>query len=159
MVAAGVSHVHSIDHPDFPRPVENGYDDDSDDGGGRRGKRYHPPREIGRGSTAKVASNATLVHYNLNPRNIAVVRRGKPKLNDFNVAEFMTCDTENNRTCGFPGRFRGPWWRSREEMHFHTPIDNRTPAPLTEKVDIYSLGSVLMEILTTHSTWGTMQKG
>ncbi len=154
-----MSHLHSINHPDFLCPVENGYDEDSDDGGVRRGKRYHPPREIDGGSMAKVASNATLVHYDLNPRNIAVVRRGKPKLNDFNVAEFMTWDAKNNRMCSFPWRFREPWWRLSKEMHFHTPINNRTPVPLMEKVDIHLLGNVLMEILTTHSPWGTMQKG
>ncbi len=161
MVAAGVSHVHSIDHPDFPYPVENDYDDDPDkDYDGERKKRsLLGDIDAGR---AKVTSNATLVHYDLNPRNIAVVRRGKPKLNDFNVAEFMTWDAENNRTCGFSGRFREPWWRAPEEMHFHMPknyTDHHPPAPLTEKIDIYSLGNILMEILTTHSPWGLMQKG
>ena len=164
MVAAGVSHVHSIDHPDFPYPVENDSDDDpGKDHVGERKKRTL----LGdiNGGRAKVSSNATLVHYDLNPRNIAVVRRGKPKLNDFNVAEFMTWDVENNRTCGFSGRFREPWWRAPEEMHFHMPnndTDHRhhtPPAPLTEKIDIYSLGNILMEILTSHSPWGLMQKG
>lgn len=50
-------------------------------------------------------SNATLVHYDLNPRNVAIVEGGKPKINDFNVAEFLTWDTRHNTTCGCTGRF------------------------------------------------------
>ncbi|KAL3808917.1 hypothetical protein ACHAXA_004685 [Cyclostephanos tholiformis] len=157
MVAAGVSHVHGIDYPDFPIPVEVD-DDDSNDSNGGGENRAALLRDIA-GGRVKVSSNATLVHYDLNPRNIAVVKRGKPKLNDFNVAELMTWDAKNNRTCGFAGRFREPWWRAPEEMHFHMPNHTDPPAPLTEKIDIYSLGNILMEILTTHSPWGLMQKG
>lgn len=163
MVAAGVSHVHSIDYADFPFPVEN----DSEDipSGEEEGiisvnceTKQSLLNDIAKGNV-KVRSNATLVHYDLNPRNIAVVKRGKPKLNDFNVANFLTWDVKNNRTCGFPGRFREPWWRSPEEMHHVMPENYTNPAPLTEKIDIYSLGNILMEILTTHAPWGTMVKG
>lgn len=133
MVSAGVSHMHSIDYPDHI-PSENA-------------------NEIG----PSRKSNATLVHYDLNPRNVAIVKRGKPKLNDFNVAEFLTWDTKQNTTCGFTGRFREPWWRAPEEMHFHDS-SYTNPAPLTEKVDIYSLGNILMTLLTTHSPRGKMTK-
>lgn len=133
MVAAGVSHMHSIDYPDhIPSEKTN---------------QIGPPRK----------SNSTLVHYDLNPRNIAIVKRGKPKLNDFNVAEFLTWNTKLNTTCGFTGRFREPWWRAPEEMHYHDS-SYANPSPLTEKVDIYSLGNILMTILTTHSPRGKMTK-
>lgn len=134
MVAAGVSHMHSIDYPDHI-PSERGM------------KEVGPP----------IRSNATLVHYDLNPRNVAIVKRGKPKLNDFNVAEFLSWDTERNATCGFRGRFREPWWRAPEEMHYHDS-SYKNPAPLTEKVDIYSLGNILHTILTSHSPRGKMSK-
>ena len=134
MVAAGVSHMHSIDYPDHVPGKEN--------------------MELSRQQ-----SNATLVHYDLNPRNIAIVKRGKPKLNDFNVAEFLSWDTKHNTTCGFKGRFREPWWRAPEEMHYHDPAYNKHPvAPLTEKVDIYSLGNILHTLLTSHSPRGKMTK-
>eukprot|EP00804_Cyclotella_cryptica_P012815 CCRYP_010565-RB/>CCRYP_010565-RB protein AED:0.04 eAED:0.04 QI:284/1/0.66/1/1/0.66/3/0/663 len=136
MVAKGVSHMHSIDYPD------------------------HIPSEYRNQSSSTQPSqrpNATLVHYDLNPRNIAIVKRGKPKINDFNVAEFLSWDPKRNSTCGFQGRFREPWWRAPEEMHFHDPR-YKNPAPLTEKVDIYSLGNILMTILTTHSPRGKMTK-
>lgn len=145
-VAVGVSHLHSIDYPDFPEA----WDDDSGDEESRHSWREE---EVGRAT-----SNATLVHYDLNPRNIAIVKRGKPKLNDFNVAEFMTWDRENNRPCGFRGRFREPWWRAPEEMRFHLNNYSDDAAPLTEKVDIYSLGNILWDILTTHSPRGQMTK-
>ncbi|KAL7540710.1 hypothetical protein ACHAWF_006762 [Thalassiosira exigua] len=140
MIATGVSHLHSIDYPDHPD--EYSYDEDSDSGSVDRGR---------------VRSNATLVHYDLNPRNIAIIKKGKPKLNDFNVAEFLTWDTKNHRTCGFQGRFREPWWRAPEEMHYH--LSNYTnPEYLTEKVDIFAMGGVFWDLLTSHSPRGKMQK-
>ena len=168
MVAAGVSHVHSIDYADFPIPVDYDSSDDdipdgSTDSGGvhvseYRKKRQSILKDIAQGKM-KARSNATLVHYDLNPRNIALVKRGKPKLNDFNVANLLYWDVKNNQTCGFPGRFREPWWRAPEEMHHVMPENYTNPAPLAEKIDIYSLGNILMEILTTHAPWGQMVKG
>ena len=152
MVAAGVSHMHSIDYPDFPERDDE--EDDEDDASLSTKKEEKEKKRIG---NERVRSNVTLVHYDLNPRNIAIIKRGKPKLNDFNVAEFLTWDPKQNKTCGFTGRFREPWWRAPEEMHFH--LDNYTnPAPLTEKIDIYSLGNIMWDILTTHSPRGKMTK-
>eukprot|EP00571_Detonula_confervacea_P002909 CAMPEP_0172330160 /NCGR_PEP_ID=MMETSP1058-20130122/61259_1 /TAXON_ID=83371 /ORGANISM="Detonula confervacea, Strain CCMP 353" /LENGTH=476 /DNA_ID=CAMNT_0013047363 /DNA_START=544 /DNA_END=1974 /DNA_ORIENTATION=- len=143
MVATGISHMHSIDFPDFPER-------DSEDSDNESSVQKVP-------DGVKVTSNATLVHYDLNPRNVAVILRGKPKLNDFNVAEFMTWDPINNKPCGFKGRFREPWWRAPEEMHYH--LSNYTdPAPLTEKIDIYSFGNILWHLLTSHSPHGHMTK-
>lgn len=197
MVAAGVSHMHSVDYPDFPveEDDEEDYDDESeDDDGSSEDDEEHGKSErdyIGRVSSSPkkkkhvafekrrtVTSNATLVHYDLNPRNIAIVKRGKPKLNDFNVAEFLTWDTRSNeKTCGFTGRFKEPWWRAPEEMqrfhHSDTTNDSNnqnqdqvvsasaavvSSPRLTEKVDIYSLGNILWDILTTHSPRGKMNK-
>ena len=55
------------------------------------------------------SSNATLVHYDLNPRNVAIMPDGTPKLNDFNVAEFLRWNTTSNTPCGFQGRLYEPW--------------------------------------------------
>ncbi|KAL7501699.1 hypothetical protein ACHAWT_009568 [Skeletonema menzelii] len=133
MVAQGVSHLHSIDYSDFVL---------DDDGSG-----YKPG-----------ASNATLVHYDLNPRNIAIVKRGKPKLNDFNVAEFLMWNPKTNSKCGFEGRFKEPWWRSPEEMQVQMSTEYPNPPLLTEKVDVYALGNILWDLLTTHAPWGKMKK-
>lgn len=99
----------------------------------------------------------TMAHYDLNPRNIAIVGGGRPRLNDFNIAEFLQYpkdDAASSSTCGFPSRLHEPWWRAPEEM-------NVTASPqivVNEKVDVYALGSVLFHILTTHSPRGKMKK-
>ena len=60
--------------------------------------------------------NATLVHNDINPMNVVITQGGIPKINDFNLAEFMQWDTVNCKRSGFAGRFNEPWWRSPEEM-------------------------------------------
>ncbi len=65
-------------------------------------------------------NNATLVHYDLNPMNIVITSGGVPKINDFNLAEFIHWNPTIRRRCGFIGRFYEPWWRSPEEMVNHT---------------------------------------
>ena len=88
----------------------------------------------------------------INPRNIAIMKDGSPKLNDFNIAEFMTYDTQTNQTCGFRSRLHEPWWRAPEEM------DTSHQSFVDEKVDVYALGEVLFHILTTHGPRGKMKK-
>jgi len=126
-VAKGVSDVHSIDYADFTAPSD------------------------GSGVSLK-SSNATMVHYDLNLHNVAVVEGRYLKLNDFNVAMFLSWDPKKEATCGFEGRFREPWWRSPEEMQNHVD-DGTKDVPLTEKVDVYSLGNILWSLLTNKSPW------
>ncbi len=102
-----------------------------------------------------VTARPTMAHYDINPRNIAIVSGGKPKLNDFNIAEFLRYPkgSSTSETCGFPSRLHEPWWRAPEEM------DVLSKSKLVdEKVDIYALGAVLFHILTTHSPRGKMKK-
>eukprot|EP00547_Thalassionema_nitzschioides_P014364 CAMPEP_0194239832 /NCGR_PEP_ID=MMETSP0158-20130606/6176_1 /TAXON_ID=33649 /ORGANISM="Thalassionema nitzschioides, Strain L26-B" /LENGTH=232 /DNA_ID=CAMNT_0038974395 /DNA_START=774 /DNA_END=1468 /DNA_ORIENTATION=- len=84
-----------------------------------------------------------LVHYDLNPRNIAMVNPGRPKLNDFNICEFCA---------EFPARLHEPWWRAPEEM-----MKNDTSIMVNQKVDIYALGNLLFSILTTRGPRGKMK--
>jgi hypothetical protein len=99
--------------------------------------------------------NAKIAHYDINPRNIAIVEGGNPKLNDFNIAEFIYANGKNE-TCGFPSRLHEPWWRAPEEMYI--PPNGEPNRLVTEKVDVYALGAVLFHILTTHSPRGKMKK-
>ena len=98
------------------------------------------------------AERAAMVHYDLNPRNVALFAKGRPKLNDFNIAEFLRYDPATNKTCGFPSRMHEPWWRAPEEVHL-----NNT-AMLDEKVDVYSLGNLLFHLLTTNAPHGKMKR-
>ena len=97
------------------------------------------------------ANVATMVHYDLNPRNVAITKSGMPKLNDFNIAEFLRFNPTTNESCGFPSRLHEPWWRAPEEMEIGA---NTT---LNEKVDVYALGNLLFHILTTKSPRGKMK--
>jgi serine/threonine protein kinase len=142
-VATGLAHVHNVKIanknygnvvPADVRYVADHYDDGSHEW---------------RGSGAPVA---TMAHYDINPRNIAIMKDGRPKLNDFNIAEFLTYDPATNRSCGFRSRLHEPWWRAPEEM------DLSSTTMVTEKVDVYALGNVLFHILTTHSPRGKMKK-
>lgn len=94
----------------------------------------------------------TMAHYDLNPRNVAIVKGGQPKLNDFNVAHFLKWNPRTNRTCGFDSRLHEPWWRAPEEVSL-TDSGN-----LTNAIDVYSLGNLLFHILTSHSPRGKMTK-
>ena len=96
----------------------------------------------------------SMVHYDLNPRNVAIVGAGKPKINDFNIAEFLHWNPKTNETCGFPSRLHEPWWRAPEEVTLNPGNDTA----LTAEVDVYALGSTLFHILTTHSPRGKMKK-
>ena len=94
----------------------------------------------------------SFVPEQINPRNIAIMAGGNPKINDFNIAEFLTYDPKTNQTCGFRSRLHEPWWRAPEEM------DLSNEAFVDEKVDVYALGEVLFHILTTHGPRGKMKK-
>jgi serine/threonine protein kinase len=94
---------------------------------------------------------ATMVHYDLNPRNIALFSGARPKINDFNIAEFLTYDPATNATCGFENRMHQPWWRAPEE------VDPNRTVLLDEKVDAYALCNILFSIYTTHAPRGKMK--
>lgn len=56
---------------------------------------------------------ATITHYDINPRNVIITKDGTPKINDFNVAEFMKWrnpKTRSQEQCGFESRLHEPWW-------------------------------------------------
>ncbi|KAL9190906.1 hypothetical protein ACHAXT_000612, partial [Thalassiosira profunda] len=72
-------------------------------------------------------------------------RDGMLKIVDFNRAEALLYDTENEKYCqwtnGVPadGTYRAP--------------EEQLDAPLTEKIDVYSLGNVFYSLLTGRQVW------
>jgi serine/threonine protein kinase len=96
----------------------------------------------------------SMVHYDLNPHNVAMVSTGKPKINDFNTAEFLRWNPETNETCGFPSRLHEPWWRAPEEV----TLDQEDRPLLNEKVDVYALGNLIFYILTLQHPRGLKNK-
>ncbi|KAL7581141.1 hypothetical protein ACA910_005936 [Epithemia clementina (nom. ined.)] len=99
---------------------------------------------------------ALMVHYDINPRNIALFSAGRPKINDFNIAEFIRYDPVRKQPCGFESRMHGPWWRSPEEVRTTNDANSSIPILLNEKVDVYSLGSTLLHLFTSFAPRGKM---
>lgn len=95
---------------------------------------------------------ASMVHYDLNAQNIAMTKEGRPKLNDFNTAEFLMWNPKTNKTCGFPSRLHEPWHRAPEEVFL--PKNKTDVRYVNEKVDVFSLGNLLYHVLTTHNARG-----
>ena len=88
-------------------------------------------------------ANATLLHNDINMANIATVDMRTLKFNDFNLGVLLKWN--GTQPCGYPTHFRGDLWRSPEEV--------RNTTYVSEKIDVYSLGNVLFQILTRHQPW------
>ncbi|CAM9252956.1 unnamed protein product [Scytosiphon promiscuus] len=84
------------------------------------------------------AAEGPIVHYDVKPAQLLVTNEGRVKLNDFNVAWFMSTGDDGS-PCAFnvrgDARQPGPW---------RTP-EYLSGKPMTEKVDIYRMGLVFQK--------------
>jgi serine/threonine-protein kinase len=86
--------------------------------------------------TLDYAHRKGVIHRDIKPSNILLTQEGTVKISDFSIAHLMTADTANTLPTGFVG---SPRYMSPEQVNKDPAIDART--------DIYSLGTVLYEIL------------
>jgi serine/threonine protein kinase len=94
------------------------------------------------------ATNATLTHNDINIANtIQGEPHGRIKFNDFNIGVKMRWN--HTKPCGYPVHFNAPLWRSPEEIL----ATNTTIYVQPEKSDMYALGNLLFQVLTTHQPW------
>ena len=87
------------------------------------------------------AHRQLIVHRDLKPSNILVEESGAPRLLDFGIAKLLD-DTENSITqTGGSGRLLTPRNASPEQA---------LGQPISTSSDVYSLGTILYQILTGH---------
>ena len=89
---------------------------------------------------------ASLVHNDLNLENLVLVKTSTIKFNDFNIAVMNRRRKDTEKSCGHPVLFESPLWRSPEEIRDDGGY-------VDEKIDIYSFGNILFQILTKHQPW------
>lgn len=87
------------------------------------------------------AHRHSVVHRDLKPANILVNKEGRPKLLDFGIAKWMDPELAPETAAEtLPGtRLLTPEYASPEQVRGET---------ITERTDIYALGTVLFELLT-----------
>jgi tetratricopeptide (TPR) repeat protein/predicted Ser/Thr protein kinase len=91
------------------------------------------------------AHNKLIIHGDLKPKNVLVTSDGTPKLLDFGVARIVASGTQTEATTHMP---LTPTYASPEQIRGD---------PLTVATDVYSLGVLLYELLTTHYPYGARQ--
>jgi len=90
------------------------------------------------------STNVTFTHNDINVAN-AVEVNGRIKLNDFNIGNLLRWN--GTKPCGSPVRFMAPFWKSPEENRAR---DQYVDAA---KTDVYGLGNLLFQVLTTRQPW------
>lgn len=91
-----------------------------------------------------------MVHNDMIPSSVVVMAGGKPKLHDFNLAEFLWYNANTNQACSFASIYHGPWWQVPEQV-----VVESTNL-LDKKVDIYVHGNLLYHVMTTTLLRGQM---
>jgi serine/threonine-protein kinase len=86
-----------------------------------------------------VAHEKGIIHRDLKPANILVTKEGEPKVGDFGLAHLADSKTELTRTGTTLGT---PLYMAPEQ------VEGR-PKDMTARTDVYALGGILYEILTT----------
>jgi TolB-like protein/tetratricopeptide (TPR) repeat protein len=94
-------------------------------------------------SAVDLAHRNQIVHRDIKPNNVLVTRDGEPKLLDFGIAKLLSVD-DGDTTVAAERRLT-PRYAAPEQS---------TRQPVTIASDIYSLGALLSELLTSQSPRG-----
>ena len=92
-------------------------------------------------------SNATLVHNDVEPYNFVMPCTGMLKANDFNRSVLLRWNITSSEMCRFQQ------WRigGSEGISINSPPETllSNPTTLSEKVDVFALGTMIFEFLTS----------
>ena len=98
------------------------------------------------------STNATFAHNDINIANAVQVNGNIIKLNDFNIGMTLRWNHTHNKPCGIPVRFEAPLWKSPEENANSSYVD-------AAQADVYGLGNLLFQVLTTRQPWTHLEPG
>lgn len=97
-------------------------------------------------SAVNLAHQNQIIHRDIKPTNVIVRRDGEPKLLDFGIAKLLSADSGDDRITSQAEQRLTPMYAAPEQAAGQQP---------TIATDVYSLGAVLHELLTTTSSGNT----
>lgn len=95
-------------------------------------------------SALDYAHRRNVLHRDLKPANVLVAADGSPKLADFNIS-FCSKVEGSTPAAYFGGSLP---YMSPEQLEAFNPLNERPPADVDARSDVFSLGVVLWELLT-----------
>ena len=95
-------------------------------------------------SAVDLAHRNKIIHRDIKPANVLVNRDGEPKLLDFGIAKLLSADSDDITVVV-----------ERRLTPMYAAPEQSAGQPATIATDVYSLGALLYELLTTQSRCGT----
>jgi len=100
-------------------------------------------------SIGNIHNSAAISHTDIASDQILWID-GMFKLNDFNRARFITWNAKKEEAC--------PFFISKNMGKHRSPEEYTKGSPLTEKIDVYSLGNLLWALLREEDVWESVKQ-